>query len=81
MDTPSQEIGGIERIDLLLEQDASGVFKKQYLDGLANYKAVLKKTIDSGLSTKEFEIANKAKSALDVAEGVINSVWASMHAS
>lgn len=81
MNTLNQEIGELERIDVLLEGDASGVFKKQYLDGLVNYKAVLKKKIDSGLSAKEFEVASKIKSALEVAENVINSVWESIHSS
>lgn len=81
MNAPNQEIGEIERIDLLLEGDASGLFKKQYLDGLVSYRSVVRKVIDSGLSAKDFEIANKAKNALEIADEVINSVWSSMHGS
>lgn len=74
-----EKIGEIEFVDKLLEKDASGEFKKHYLDKIADCKLEFKKKIDQGLPPDAFQIVNAMAEGFEVGETVFNTVWNTTH--
>ncbi len=73
--TYPENIGEIEAIDALIKDDASGAFKRHYLDGMAVFRQTLRRKADQGLSAEEFAVADKVIKAFELSEVVFTGSW------
>lgn len=62
-----------------LKQDAQGAYKKELLDRISDTRVQVKKAMDTGLPTEEFQVMERLKKALDAADAVIQRAWEGLH--
>lgn len=60
-----------------LAEDASGAYRDELLNTLAQERQALKRQVDGGLAPDDFAKANAVQAALEAAEKVVSRAWAS----